>query len=68
MLLGISFHTDLKTTTELNYYAKVTALDRKRTLSLIGTFSNSLYDTSSMGTQIAANSCTKSDLQPLFKG
>ena len=42
MLLGISFHTDLETMTELNYNAKITAIEkilqscRKRRLSLIG--------------------------------
>ena len=42
MLLGISFHTDLETMTELNYKAKVTAIEKilqsygKRRLSLIG--------------------------------
>ena len=42
MLLGISFHTDLETMTELNYNAKVTAIEKilqsygKRRLSLIG--------------------------------
>ena len=42
MLLGISFPTDLETMTELNYNAKVTAMEKilqsygKRRLSLIG--------------------------------